>query len=140
MLKRRSQAFGLIQGKRYSLSEITKITNVSKGTLGNLKKHDTPLNKIWTGHSLKLSEHHKCQMVFHIICNHESCRLSISSIIRDIQLDVHLTTLKQTLKDLGYNHWMAWCWPFLKKLDRKWCLQFAKRHAHLTMEDWKAYI
>jgi len=46
MLKRRSQAFGLIQGKRYSLSEITKITNVSKGTLGNLKKHDTPLNKI----------------------------------------------------------------------------------------------
>ena len=46
MLKTRSRAFGLIQGERYSLSKITKITNISKGTLGNLKKRDTPLNKV----------------------------------------------------------------------------------------------
>jgi len=46
MSKRRSWAFGLIQGEKHSLSEITKITNILKGTLVNLKKHNTPLNKV----------------------------------------------------------------------------------------------
>ena len=40
--KRRSRALGLIQGRRHSLSEITQITNIPKGTLGNLEKRNTP--------------------------------------------------------------------------------------------------
>jgi hypothetical protein len=66
--------------------------------------------------------------------------LSASAIIRDLQLDVHPNTLKHHLMDLGYNHRIARRRPFLKKLDRKRRLQFAKRHVHLTVEDWKAYI
>jgi hypothetical protein len=62
------------------------------------------------------------------------------SIIQDLELDIGITQLKRTLKDLGYNHPIARCRPFLKKLDRKRRLQFAKRHAHFTVEDWKAFI
>jgi transposase len=129
-----------MQGGRHSLSEITQITNIPKGTLGCLKKRNTPLNKVRTGRPSKLSERHKRQIVFHITRNHQSRRLSVPSIIRDLQLQVHPTTFKRTLKGLGYNHRIARRRPFLKKLDRKRRLQFAKRHAHLTVEDWKAYI
>jgi transposase len=138
--KRRSRALGLIQGARHSLSEITQITNIPKGSLGNLKKRNTPLNKPRSGRPAKLTDRHKRQIVFHITRNHESRRLSVMSIIRNLQLDVHPDTLKFALKDLGYNHRIARRRPFLKKLDRKRRLQFAKRHAHFTVEDWKAFI
>jgi Transposase len=115
-------------------------TNIPKGTLGNLKKRDNLLNKERTGRPLKLPDRDKRQIVFHITQNDQSCRLSTPSIIRDLQLEVHPNTLKHTLKDLGYNHRIARRRPFLKKLDRKRHLQFAKHHAHLTVEDWKAYI
>src|SRR5436853_5164096 len=138
--KKRSRALGLIQGGRHSLSEITAITNIPKGTLGDLKKRNTPLNKVQPGRPQKLSDRHKRQIIFHITRNHQSRRLSALSIIRDLQLNIHPNTLKHTLKDLGYNHCIARRRPFLKKVDWKRRLQFAKRHAHLTIEDWKAYI
>jgi len=138
--KKRSRALGLIQGERHSLSEITTITNIPKGTLGDLKKRNTPLNKVRTGRPEKLSDRHKRQIVFHITRNHQSRRLSTFSIISDLQLNIHPNTLKYALKDLGYNHCIARRRPFLKKLDRKRRLQFAKRHARFTVDDWKAFI
>jgi len=138
--KRWSRALGLIQGGRHSLSEISHITNIPKGSLGNLKKRNIPLNKPWSGHPHKLSIRDKRQIVLHITRNHESRRLSTMSIIQQLQLDIGITQLKLTLQDLGYHHRIARCQPFLKKLDRKRRLQFAKRHAHFTVEDWKAFI
>jgi hypothetical protein len=119
---------------------ISQITNIPKCSLGNLKKRNTPLNKPRSGRPPKLSDRHKRQIVFHITWNHESRRLSVMSILRNLQLDVHPDTLKLALKDLGYNHRIARRRPFLKKLDRKRRLQFARRHAHFTVEDWKAFI
>jgi transposase len=138
--KRRSRAFGLIQGARHTLSEISQITNIPLGTLGDLKKRNSPLSKVRSGRPVKLSDRHKRQIVFHITKNHKSRRLSAISIIHDLQLDVHPDTLKRTLKSLGYNHRIARRRPFLKKLDRKRRLQFARRHAHFTVDDWKAFI
>ena len=138
--KWRSRALGLIQGERHSLSEITKITNIPKQTLGDLKQYNTPISKPRSGCPAKLSERHKRQIVFHITRNYQSHHLSVCFIIEDLQLQVHLNTLKQTLKSLGYNHQIARRRPFLKKLNRKRRLQFARRHAHLTVDDWKAYI
>jgi hypothetical protein len=132
--KRRSRALGFQSG-RHSLSEISQITNIPKGSIGNLKKRDTPLNKVRSGGPLKLSDRHKRQIVFHITKNHKSRRLSVMSIIpRNLQLDIGITQLKVTLKSLGYNQRIARHRPFLKKLDRKRRLQFAKRHAHLRLE------
>jgi transposase len=131
---------GLILGDRHSLSEISQITNIPKGTISDIKKRKSPLNKPRSGRPPKLSERHKRQIVFHITKNHKSRRLSTSTIIQDLQLQVSPDTLKRTLKSLGYNHRIARRRPFLKKLDRKRRLQFAKKHLHLTVEDWKAYI
>jgi transposase len=138
--KRRSRALGLVEGRRHSLSEISQITNIPDRTLYSLRKRNTPLNKVRSGRPSKLSPRHKRQIVFHITRNHESRRLSTMSIIQDLQLDIGITQLKHTLKDLGYNHRIARRRPFLKKLDRKRRLQFAKRHAHFTLEDWKAFL
>jgi len=105
----------------------------------SLRKRNNPLNKVRSGRPPKLSPRHKRQIVFHITRNHES-RLSTISIIQDLRLDIGITQLKHALKDLGYNHRIARHRPFLKKLDRKRHLQFARRHAHFTAEDWKAFI
>jgi len=43
--RNRNIALGLIAGDRHSLSEITKITNIPKGTLGDLKKRGTDITK-----------------------------------------------------------------------------------------------
>ena len=107
MPKRQSKALELIQGERHSLSEITKITNIPKQTLGDLKQRNTPITKPPSGRPAKLSECHKRQIVFHMARNHQSRRLSVRSIIQDLQLQVHLNTLKQTLKSLGCNHRIA---------------------------------
>jgi hypothetical protein len=62
------------------------------------------------------------------------------TIIQDLQLDIGITQLEHNLNGLGYNHWIARRRPFLKKLDRKHRLQFTRRHAHFTVEDWKAFM
>jgi hypothetical protein len=66
---------GLALGDRYSLSEISQITNIPKGTISDIKKRKSPLNKPRSGRSSKLSERHKRQIVFHITKN------QISSIV-----------------------------------------------------------
>ena len=82
-----------MEGARHTLCEIITITNIPKGTLKQLKKRNTPLNKVRFGRPPKLSERHKCQIIFHITRNHQSRRLSIMSIIPDLQLDIGITQL-----------------------------------------------
>ena len=79
------------------MSEISQITNISKGTLGDLKKRNTSLSKARTERSNKLSDRLKRQIVLHITRNHKSRRLSVKSIIQDLDLDISITTLKITL-------------------------------------------
>jgi len=122
------------------MREISQITNIPLGTLGDLKKRNTPLTKHRSGRPHKLSERHKRQIEFHIHRNFASRRLSVHTIIKNLQLESSKTTVKLALKDLGYYHRIARRRPFLKKIDRQRRLQFAKRHRHLTVDDWKSYI
>ena len=138
--KKQSRVLGLIQGDRHSLSKITKITNIPKQTLEDRKKCNTPWSKPQLSCPSKLSDHHKCRIIFHITRNYQSLRLSALSIIRDLQLQAHLNILIQTLKSLSYNYRIFQHWPFFKKLDYKRRLQFAKRYAHLSVDDWKVSI
>src|ERR1700689_4646713 len=92
--KRRSRALGLIEGRRHSLSEINHITNISNRTFRSLRKRNALLNKVRSGHPPKLSPRHKRQIVFHITRNHESRRLSVITIIQDLQLDIGIRQLK----------------------------------------------
>ena len=66
--------------------------------------------------------------------NHPTRRLSARAIFNMLGLNAGTTTVKLALKDLGYRHCIARRRLFLKKKDRKRRLQFAKRHAHLTVE------
>ena len=54
--KRRSRALGLIEGRRHKLREISQITNIPIGTLGDLKKCDMPLTKPRNNRPHKLLE------------------------------------------------------------------------------------
>jgi len=138
--KRWSRALGLIKRGRHSFSEISQITKISRGTLEDLKKRDTSLSKAHTGHPHKLSEHAKRAIERLIRQSYKTRRLSAKSIIHDLQLEVCESTVKLALKDLGYRHCIAWWRTYLTKKDRKRHLQFARRHRHLTIEDWKSYI
>lgn len=138
--KRRSRALELIQGGWHSLSEKSHITKISKGLLGNLKKRNTSLNKVWSRCPPKLYVHNKHQIVFCITRNYESYHLSIISIIQNFQLNTCITRLKCTFKNLGYNHRIAWYQPFLKKLDCKHCLQFTRCHTHFTIKNCITFI
>src|SRR5579859_2949909 len=130
--KRRSRALGLIKGGRHSLSEISQIINISKGTLGDLKKRDTPLSKARTGRPYKLSERAKRAIERLIRQSYKTRHLSAKFIIQDLQLEVCESTIKLALKDLGYRHYIARRRTYLTKKDRKHCLQFARRYKHLT--------
>ena len=103
----RSRALELIQGGLHFLSEIFHITNISKGTLGDLRKCNSSLNKVHSGHPLNLSNRHKYQIIFYITKNYEFRHFTLISIISNFELNISLSTLKHTLKDLGYNHRIA---------------------------------
>jgi len=98
--KRRTRALGLIKGGRHSLSEISQITNVPKGTLGNLKKQDTSLSKAHTECPDKLSDRAKGANERLIRPSYKTHCLSTKSIIHDLQLEVCESTVKLALKDL----------------------------------------
>jgi len=138
--KHRSRALGLMQRARHSLIEIFKITNISKSTLGYLKKRGIPLNKVRSKHLVKLLPRDKQHIKALIHKNYPSHYLSLRKIIRDLKLNICESTVKLALRDLGYCHYIAQHCPFLKKKNRKQCLQFARYYAHITVENWKAYI
>ena len=127
-------------GSRHSLSEITSITNIPKGTLGDLKKRGTGISKPWCGHPKKFSIADKRQIDLYIRRNATTRRATPESIIKALTLDASPKTVRNALKELGYTHKVAVRRPFLKDRDRKRRLQYAKRHQHWTVEDWKRVI
>ena len=110
---------GLIAGKRHSLSEITNITNIPKGTLGDLKKRGTEVTKQRTGRPKKFTEADKRQLVLHIRRDSKTRRLSLHQLIKNLQLDASEKTVHNALHDFEYYHKVAKHRPFLKNRDRK---------------------
>jgi len=102
--KRRGRALGLIKGGRHSLLKISQITNIPTGTLGDLKKRDAALSKAHTGCSHKLSKCAKRAIERLIRQSYKTRCLLAKSIIYDLQVEVCESTVKLTLKDLGYRH------------------------------------
>ena len=138
--RRRNQALGLMAGSWHSLSEITSITNIPKGTLGDLKKRGTGISKPRCGRPKKFSIADKRQIDLYIRRNATTRRATLESIIKALTLDASPKTVRNALKELGYTHKVAVRRPFLKDHDRKRRLQYAKRHQHWTVENWKCII
>jgi len=137
---RRYKALGLIEGGRHSLREITNITNIPKGTLGDLKKRNTGISKPRSGRPKTLSSRDLRHIEIYIRTSHTTRRTPIPRLISLLDLQAHPNTVRKALIGLGYNHRVARRCPFLNKCDRKRRLQYAKRHAHWTVEDWAKVI
>jgi hypothetical protein len=114
-----NHALGLIAGGRHSLSKITSITNIPKGTLGDLKKRGTGISKPQSGGPKKFSTLDKHQIDLYIHCNATTRGLTPKSIIKSLSLNVFLKTIGNMLKELGYTYEVVVRHPFLKDLDRK---------------------
>ena len=138
--KMQNMALGLIAGGQHSLREITNITNIPKGTLGDLKKRGTPISKPCTGRPKKLSKGEKHYIDLYIRRNSTTRRSTPETIIEALTLDASPKTVRTALTELGYTHKVAKCRPFLKDNDRKQRLQYARRHQYWTVEDWKRVI
>jgi len=137
---RRYKGLGLIEGGRHSLWEITNITNIPKGTLGDLKKRDTGISKPRSGRPKTLSSRDLRHIEIYIRTSHTTRRTLIPRLISLLDLQAHPNSVRKALIGLGYNHRVARRCPFLNKRDRKRRLQYAKRHAHWTVEDWAKVI
>jgi Transposase len=138
--RRRGMALGLMRGKRHTLADISRITNIPKGTLNGIKKRDRVISKSRNGRPVKLTSRDKCHIEMYIRTNHSTRRKKLSDIIRTLQLDVSDVMLRKALNEFGYHHRIARRCVFLNKRDRKRRLQFAKRHVHWTAEDWYRVI
>ena len=131
-----SKVLGLIDGQRHSLADITKVTNIPKSTVYDIKKRSTAVSKQRSGCPLTLTAREKRHLEIYLRTNKSTRRSNLTQLKKVLNLDVHETTIRRALNDLGYNHRIARHCPFLNKRDRERRLQFAKEHAHWTVEDW----
>lgn len=136
----RNRSLGLITGKRHSLSEITNITGMPKGTLGDLKKRGVAKSQPRSGRPVKLTERDKRHIEIYIRTNFKTRRTRLDHLIRDLELGTSENTVRKALRELRYDHKVARRRPFLKNNDRKRRLQYAKRHRNWTVEDWARVI
>ena len=137
--EQRCKALGLIEGKRHSLSEITNIVNIPKGTLSDIKKRGTGISKHRSGRPKKLTTRDKRRIKRFIRTNRYTRRVTLSRLKSILRLNAHENTIHKALIELGYNHRVACRRPFLNKHDKKRRLEFAKNHVDWT-EEWASVI
>ena len=85
--EQRWQALGLMRGKKHALSEITQITNIPKGTLGDLRKRGTGVTKSRCGHPNKLTQRDIRHIEIYIRRNYSTHRVRIQDLIGILHLD-----------------------------------------------------
>jgi transposase len=135
----RYKALGLIEGKRHSLSEITDIVNIPKGTLSDIKKRGTGISKPRSGRPKKLTARDERRIKRFIRTNKFTRRVTLSQLKSILQLNAHENTIHKALIELGYNQRVARRRPFLNERDKERRLQFAKGHVNWT-EEWASVI
>ena len=136
----RSKILGLYQGKRHSLQDITHILNIPKTSVYNIKKRATAISKPRIGRPKKLTPRDMRRIIAHIRINRITRRLTLTQLIRALDLEVHENTLQRVLNEIGYKWRVARRRPFLNKRDRKRRLKFARKHLYWTIEDWSRVL
>ena len=109
-------------GRRYSLAEISKITNISKITLSDRKM---AITKSRSNRSRKSTKGNKRHMEAHICMNSKTHRLTLNQLIKNLHLDATENIVRKTFREFGYDHKIAQRRSFLKIRDRNARLQYA---------------
>ena len=124
----RGKALGLCAAGTHPFREITQIINIPKSTIGDINTRGTGISKPRSGRSKKLSSRDIRQIIRHIRTDKYTRRFSLSTLKKDLRLDVHEHTIHSALQKAGYYHRVARRRPYLNKHDRGRRLKFAKKH------------
>ena len=122
--------------------QISSQTGVSNATISRLhSKHCPSLQKSSGGHLTKLSETN----IFHASCLIGSGRaenaVQVTKYFRDVvNQPIYTQTIHNRLKNVGMKAVIKKKRPRLKLDHRKERLDFAIRHQHWTLEDWKKVV
>lgn len=136
----RGKALGLCAAGSHPLREITKIINIPKSTVGDIKTRGTGISKPRPGRPKKLSTRDIRQIIRYIRTNKSTRRITLTQLKKLFRLQVHEHTLRTALQKAGYHHRIARRRPYLNKRDRKRRLQFARQHKDWTVEQWASVL
>jgi len=136
----RGKALGLCAAGSHPLREITKIINIPKSTVGDIKTRGTGISKPRPGRPKKLSTCDIRQIIRYIRTNKSTRRITLTQLKKLFRLQVHEHTLRTALQKAGYHHRIARRRPYLNKRDRKRRLQFARQHKDWTVEQWASVL
>jgi transposase len=124
------------------LSSITSRLGVPKATAQDWIKTGSTIAKKWSGSPQSLSPRDLLvqQLKRFVKTNRKTHRMSACEIIKDLGFNVSESTLIQVLTQLNLFHRVARQRPFIRVLDKKRRLEYAKKYKHWTAEDWKRVI
>lgn len=138
--KKRSRVLALVDGGKHSIRDISRLLNIPKSTVSDIKQRGTPISKPKSGRPSKLTPRDKRRIEAYV----KSCRAtrqeSPTDIIKALHLNIGRTTLISALFELGYRRCIARRRPLLKDIDLKRRLAFARKYRHFTVEDWKRVL
>jgi len=134
------KALGLCAAGNHPLREITKIINIPKSTIEDIKTRGTAITKPRPGCPKKVSICDIRQIIRYIRTNKSTCRISLTQLKRIFHFNVHEHTIRNALQKVGYHHRVARCRPYLNKCDRKRRLKFARKYKDWTVEQWASVL
>ena len=126
----------------YSLCDIQAKTGLGKSTVHRISKTlDLEKENLPTGRPAKLTAHDKQRITHKIrtgkLENAVQATQFINSIIPN---PVHPQTVRNALKEAGYQSATKKKVPMLKLTHRQRRLKFAQYHENWTVEDWKRIL
>ena len=126
--KKRNHVLALIDGKRHTIHEISKLTGILKSTVGDIKTRNTAATKWRCGWPKVLTKYDKRQIDQYIKKSRTTQQEDCNTIIKVLHLNVCQNTLMAAILDLEYTRSIARRCPLLKKLNIKRQLKFAREH------------
>jgi Transposase/DDE superfamily endonuclease len=93
-----------------------------------------------SGRPPKLTVRDRRRIVRYVRSDPQKRREPLADISLDLNLGIHPNTIRHVLKEAGMNHRIQRKRPYLTKEQKHARLEFAKKHVHWTIEDWRRVI
>ena len=122
--------------------QILSQTGTSNATITRLhSKHCPSLQKSSGGHPTKLSVTNICHAIHFIGSGRAENAVQVTKALRDVvNKPISTQTIQNSLKKVGLKAVVRKKTPRLTPHYRKERLDFALRHQHWTLEDWKKVV
>jgi transposase len=126
----------------HSHRQISLSTGASLGTISNIRSaHCSDLPKSPGGHSSILSPANIQYATNLLSRGKANTAVAVAKALSDVtNQPIHPQTVRRSLREAGLKAKKKKKKPFLSKRHRKERLDFAIKHQHYTVEDWKHHI